>query len=218
MHRSLRLVVMLARLVAAPVAAQGAAEEPRPLGALGGYALATPARPLPPLVARAVVGAMLASRYELHVVSDWPQYGIPGTSCVNGGQEVLNGTLSRLEGDSYGGTLERRTTIRFCGSHGQAQDQACSLTLTSHGPVEARGEVIPGAGPGPGATLALRWTTPADAAPDDIAIEGTCAPAFTARLRALYQGVSHAMEVPVPLLGEAPTLVRLEQGWIVEAR
>lgn len=218
MHRPTCIAVSLTLGTVLTLAAQ-AAPESRPLGAEGTLALADAPlnRERVTLVERARFAALLPPAYSLHLVSDWPQYGIAGTSCVNGGSEVITGTLTQGSGGEYGGVLERRATIRFCGSHGTAQDEHCSLTLTSHGPVAARGEVAPTEGSGPGALLTVRWSARPDAAPDDVAIEGDCAPAFKTSLRNLYLGVQHALEFPVPLRGEPARLVRLDQGWFAEA-
>jgi hypothetical protein len=135
---------------------------------------------------------------------------------VNGGQEVLDGTLIQRSGGNFTGEFTRQATIRFCGIHGDAQ-QACALTLTSNGTVEARGEVQPVAPGWVDPLVTLRWS--AAEGESTVAIEGDCTPAFNAALRAMYLGVSHALEFSLPLAGEEPRTMRLEDyGWIVDIR
>ncbi len=161
------------------------------------------------------LGTALASSYTLSLVSDWPQLSVGG-ACFNGGQEALNGTLTRTAGGGYAGRLERRATILFCGVHGGAES-ACALSLTSRGPVEARGELLPDAAEGAAPVVELRWAASEGAS--EVVIRGDCAPGFNESLRRMYLGVTHALEFSLPLAGEGPRTVRLEDfGWIVEVR
>lgn len=158
----------------------------------------------------------LASTYTLSLVSDWPQLSAAGIACVNGGQEVLRGAVTRTTEGHYVGQLERRATILFCGVHGGAQD-ACALTLTSDGPVEAQGHVLPSEAAGSAPLVELQWAS--TEAASDLVIEGDCAPSFNESLRRLYQSVTHTLEFPLPLAGAGPRTVRLEDyGWIVDVR
>ncbi len=168
------------------------------------------------LVSRALLGAALKPAYAVRLVSDWPQLSAGGGGCVNGGQEMLTGTLSLTSGGNYADLLERQATILFCGVHGVAQS-ACALTLTSRGVVEARGEVRP-VSPGWSEPLVeLRWAAPEGAS--EIAIEGDCTPAFNESLRRLYLGVTHALEFPLPIAGEGRLTQRLDEYcWIVDIR
>jgi hypothetical protein len=49
-----------------------------------------------------------------------------------------------------------------------------------------------------------------------VKLDGDCGPAFTAALRRLYLGASHAIEFRLPVAGEGPRLEHLEEGWAVE--
>jgi hypothetical protein len=159
-------------------------------------------------------GAGLATSYTLSLASDWPQLSAGGSGCMNGGQELLSGTLNRNGEGAYSGQLERRATIYFCGAHGAAQS-ACALTLSSTGPVQAEGHLLP-ATRGSAPVVELRW---AAAGASDVTISGDCAPSFNASLRRLYLGVTHALEFPLPLAGEGPRSMRLEDyGWIVDVQ
>ena len=159
-------------------------------------------------------GTGLASTYTLNLVSDWPQLSAGGSACVNGGQEVLRGAVTRTADGHYVGQLERRATILFCGVHGGAQD-ACALTLTSEGPVTAQGHLLPSEAAGSAPLVELQWASAEDAS--DVVIEGDCAPSFNESLRRLYLGVTHTLEFPLPLAGDGPRTIRLEDyGWIVD--
>jgi hypothetical protein len=159
-------------------------------------------------------GGGIASTYTISLISDWPQRSIGGDGCVNGGEEALSGTLVRTAVGRYAGQLERLATIRFCGSHGVART-ACTLTLTSRGPVEAEGYVLPNGGEAIPPVLELRWA--ATEGTSAVTIDGDCGALFNESLRRLYLGVAHTIEFPLPLDGEAARTVRLDDyGWIVE--
>lgn len=182
-------------LLAAPLAGQGT------LALAGRHT--PPARP-------AIAASPLRDAYLLRLTSDWPQYR-SGASCVNGGEEVLTGTLEATA-SGYAGTLRRDATIRFCGSHGQASD-ACTLTLTSSGPVDATALVYAAGGT---AMLLVSWKAPDGAG--EATVSGDCAPAFEDSVRRLYFSVAHSLEVPLPS-GAGGHTVRLEDyGWIAEVR
>ncbi len=187
------------------------------LSAQGSAVLAIGPRQATPLIEGPATGrgGDLAASYTLSLVSDWPQLAA-GTACFNGGQEALDGTLTRTAGGSYAGQLERRATILFCGVHGAAAS-ACALTLRSRGPVEARGEILPDAAGGETPVVQLTWG--AEPGASEVTIEGDCPAAFNESLRRMYLAVSHSLEFPLPLAGEAARTTRLEDyGWIVEAR
>ena len=74
----------------------------------------------------------LAATYHLTLTSDWPGDGDP-EGCGNGGQEVVEGTLTRRGPDRYEGTFRRRTILRFCGSHGTSEAE-CTMTLQGADP------------------------------------------------------------------------------------
>lgn len=207
MRRAMLVMIATMRLAsAAPLAGQGA------------HALAAGPSERDPgaFVNRALLGAALKPAYAVRLVSDWPQLTAGGTGCVNGGQEVLSGELVQRSGGNYTGDLTRQATIRFCGVHADAVE-ACALTLTSRGTVEARGEVRPEQTGWVEPLLTLRWVAATDGG--GVAIEGDCSPAFTEALRAMYLGATHALEFPLPLAGEPGRTLRLEDyGWIVDIR
>lgn len=153
----------------------------------------------------------LQESYRIRLVSDWPQFTLPGTACGNGGEETLTGTLSRTA-SGYAGQLERSATIRFCGVHGSLSPAPCMLTLVSRGPVLASAElVVQDARP----VALLRWAAH-PGRPTEISVEGTCHAAFNQSLKSLYLGVGRAVEFPLPAEGEHGLPVRLDDyGWIV---
>ena len=165
------------------------------------------------MVNRALLAAALKSTYSVHLVSAWPQLGMPNSTCVNGGEEVLEGTIEQTSGGNYVGSLQRRATIRFCGTHGPATE-ACSLTLRSVGPVAAQGEVQPFTRGWTNPTVELRWATAESG--NDVTVEGDCAPTFNESLRRMYLGVTHMVEFPLPVVGEGLRREELaDYGWIV---
>lgn len=201
MRRAVAALTIIRTLTALPLLAQATPTEPVALATLGGQngptGLGTPA---------------LQASYRIRLTSDWPQLVLAGTNCVNGGTEILLGNLVR-NGDGYAGRLERQAHIRFCGTHGPVSGEPCALTLTSRGPVTARAEVLMSSDR---PVASLRWGTEAEAE-NVIAVEGNCSPAFNQSLKKLYLGVTHALEFPLPLTGQARLPFRLEDyGWIVE--
>lgn len=182
-------------LLAAPMAAQGP--------------LALAARtPLPERASNRV--NPLPAVYQVRLTSDWPQY-TTGAGCVNGGEELLTGTLHSTAA-GYAGTFRRTATIRFCGGHGQASE-ACTLTLTSSGPVAATARVYSDGG---SPMLLLHWAAPEEGGATTVS--GDCLPAFEESVRRLYLTVAHTLEVPLPA-SPAGHAVRLDDyGWIVEIR
>jgi hypothetical protein len=164
--------------------------------------------------AEEATGTGFAASYTLRLVSDWPQLSVAG-SCFNGGQEALDGTLTRTAEGSYEGQLERRATILFCGVHGAAAS-TCALTLSSRGPVEARGRLLPTPIGGDVPVVELSWAAAPGAS--EVGIQGDCPEAFNDSLRRMYLAVTHSLEFPLPLAGEGSRTIRLEDyGWIVEA-
>ncbi len=165
------------------------------------------------MVNRALLAAALKSTYSVHMVSAWPQLSMPNSTCVNGGEEVLEGTIEQTSGGNYVGSLQRRATIRFCGTHGPATE-ACSLTLRSVGPVAAQGEVQPFTRGWTNPTVELRWATAESG--NDVTVEGDCAATFNESLRRMYLGVTHMVEFPLPVVGEGLRREELaDYGWIV---
>ncbi|HTS88137.1 MAG TPA: hypothetical protein VMG41_06555 [Gemmatimonadales bacterium] len=167
-------------------------------------------------VSRAILAAELKPAYEIHLVSDWPQLGTGGGGCVNGGQEVLDGTIELTSGGNYVGQLRRSARISFCGPHGNAAN-TCSLTLTSAGPVDANGEVRPVGSAWGEPVLELSWVTAPEGT--ELQVGGDCSPAFNQALAKLYTGVAHSLEFALPVAGEGRQRERLDEyGWIVEIR
>lgn len=158
----------------------------------------------------------LRPAYQLRLVSDWPQLTGGGLGCVNGGQEVLEGTLTQTGDASYAGRFKRKATIRFCGAHAGATEM-CSLILTADGTVAARGMVAVTRGDWTSPPIELRWTTPEGAS--EAVVTGDCAPEFNEKVKRLYLSASHAVEFTLPPAGEARRTVALDDyGWIVDVR
>lgn len=168
------------------------------------------------VVNRALLAAALKPAYQIHLVSDWPQLGTADGRCMNGGEEMLDGTVELTSGGNYIGTLERRATIRFCGAHGQARE-ACSLTLRSTGPVSARGEVHPFTSGWTNPVVELHWATASEG--NGVAVEGDCPPAFNNALQQMYLGVTHVLEFTLPVVGDGARTERLDDyGWTVKVK
>lgn len=207
MHRKTQMVLALIQLTAASPQAAGA-QLTLSAGAHDGEPRA--------IVNRALLAAALKPVLTIRLVSNWPQLTAADGSCLNGGQETLSGTLELGSGGNYLGTLRRQAEIRFCGTHGAARD-GCALTLTSVGPVSARGEVRPFTAGWTNPVLELRWATVPNES--EVHIEGNCTPAFNEALHRLYLGVTHAIEFQVPVAGEERLSDRLEDyGWLVDVR
>jgi hypothetical protein len=163
-------------------------------------------------------GAVLAradtpveSVYRLRLTSAWPELRL-SAECVNGGEEVLSGSLRGTNSGSYRGEFSRQTTIRFCGAHGSVAD-ACSATLTGSGTVLAEGIVLGPAENREGNLVELRWS------PDSTTVatlSGDCPEDFGESLRKLYATATHSVELVLPA-GDRPERQRVEDyGWVVE--
>ncbi len=155
---------------------------------------------------------VLSAAYRLRLQSEWPQLAsATNPGCINGGHEQLSGRLVRTGTGSYDGELERRTTILFCGVHGQVRE-ACRLTLTSAGAVTARGDALVS---GAVAWLRLRWAALPDSGVTELS--GDCPPEFAGKVQQMYLAVVHGLELPLPGPGEAMRRVMLEDyGWLAE--
>ena len=153
----------------------------------------------------------LAATYHLTLTSDWPDNGDP-EGCGNGGQEVVEGTLTRRWPDRYEGTFRRRTILRFCGSHGTSEAE-CTMTLQGAGSVAAVGDVVADNQSESGRALRLIWTPrPGHTAET----EGACTPGFMSKVKALYLNVRHGVEFALPAAGAAARSERLEgYAWTV---
>ena len=119
-------------ILTATIALIGAAPAPGSAQAL---------RPTTPSLslAGAPASGALKPAYHVRLTSTWPQESGEG-GCRNGGEESVEGTLTRTADGRFIGTLSRRTTLLFCGAHGNHQDAetaTCELALTGLGDVSA---------------------------------------------------------------------------------
>jgi hypothetical protein len=192
------LVAGLALAAATPGTAQSA-ERPTPL-ALRAASVA------------ALAPAALKAAYRLRLTSTWPQL-TADESCRNGGEETLEGVLTRNPDGTYSGRFTRHTELLFCGAHGPAAS-ACSLVLTGKGTVDMTGTVLGDEGSPSGRSLRVTWTpAPGHAAE----VTGQCADAFKRAVREMYLSTPHAAEFPLTAEGSAPRTERLESyAWEVE--
>lgn len=188
-----------------------------PLAAQQQLALAAgPRAELLPVVQRAITAALLRPLYRMRLVSDWPQLTAGGLGCVNGGQEVLEGTLTQTGDASYAGQFKRKASIRFCGAHAGATEM-CALTLTSDGTVAARGTVAQTRGDWTSPGIEFRWSTPDGAS--SVMVEGDCTPEFNEKVKKLYLSASHSLEFTLPPAGEGRRTMALDDyGWIVDVQ
>ncbi len=148
----------------------------------------------------------LAASYRVRLESAWPQHA-GAAECANGGNEIVEGVLTRTEAGDYAGTFTRHTELLFCGTHG-AGGEVCSLVLKGEGRVAMRGTVVEGD------QLRVAWMpSPAHAAE----VHGACGDGFKQRVREMYLSVRHGAEFALPSPGAAPGPERLEDyAWIVE--
>jgi hypothetical protein len=193
------LAAALALGAAAPAAAQSAlADAP----ALGLTAASVPA-PAPPA---------LKAAYRLHLTSTWPQY-IASQGCRNGGEETLDGVLTRNADGTYSGRFARHTELLFCGAHGPAA-AGCSLVLVGNGAVAMTGVVLSDEASPSGRSVRVTWTP----APEHEAeVTGQCTEGFKRAVRQMYLTTPHAAEFPLTTVGSAPRTERLDSyAWEVE--
>ena len=153
--------------------------------------------------------------YHVRLTSTWPQDA--GGGCRNGGEETIEGPLTREADGTYTGTFARRTELLFCGAHGSHHDAgttACELALTGRGDVSATGVVRDDEASPSGQEVRLVWTpAPAHAA----SVRGACAPAFKQAMKEMYLSTPHAAEFPLTAAGAGPRTERLENyAWKVE--
>ena len=154
--------------------------------------------------------------YHVRLTSTWPQEAA-AAGCRNGGEETIEGTLTREADGTYTGTFARRTELLFCGAHGShydAETAACELALTGRGDVSATGVVWNDEASPSGQEVRLVWTpAPAHAA----SVRGACAPAFKRAMKQMYLSTPHAVEFPLTSAGAGPRTERLENyAWKVE--
>ena len=153
--------------------------------------------------------------YHVRLTSTWPQDA--GGGCRNGGEETIEGTLTRDADGTYTGTFARRTELLFCGTHGSRQDTetaACELALTGQGDVSATGVVREDESSPSGQEVRLVWT-PAPA--HEASVRGACAPAFKQAMKEMYLSAPHAAEFWLTPAGAGPRTERLANyAWKVE--
>lgn len=183
---------------AAPAAAQSAVAD-----APASLVLTTASVPAPPA---------LKAAYRLHLTSTWPQY-IASKGCRNGGEETLDGVLTRNADGTYAGRFARHTELLFCGAHGPAA-AGCSLVLAGNGAVAMTGVVLSDEGSPSGRSMRVTWTP----APEHEAeVTGQCAVGFKRAVRQMYLTTLHAAEFPLTTVGSAPRTERLDSyAWKVE--
>jgi hypothetical protein len=171
--------------------------------ALGAPSLSSPASTAAPA---------LAERYRVRLESAWPQLPA-GAGCVNGGNETVEGVLTRTGSEDYAGSFTRTTHLLFCGAHGVGGD-ACALTLDGEGGVEMRGVVVTDERSPSGRALRVAWT------PDSAHLaraSGACGADFKEKVERMYLSVRHGVEFALPKAGAAPRRERLEDfAWTVE--
>jgi hypothetical protein len=179
---------------------------------------------MPAAAAPTPIRSALKSVYHVRLTSTWPQERLEG-GCRNGGEETVEGTLTRAADGRYTGTFVRRTELRFCGAHGGAPAAAapppppprnCELLLTGQGEVSATGVVREDETSPSGHEIRLAWMP---APGHEAEVSGACAPAFKDAVRAMYLSTPHAAEFPLTPAGSGPRTERLENyAWTVELR
>jgi hypothetical protein len=157
----------------------------------------------------------LKSAYRILLRSDWPQLAGRSRSCLNGGQETVEGILSRNADGGYGGTFVRRTRLLFCGAHGAGvgSGQSCDLTLLGDGTVNVSAVIVPDDSSASGRAARLIWVPSPD---HQATVTGACSPAFKQAVQEMYLGARHSVEVPLTEAGSGPTSGRLrDYPWVV---
>ena len=156
--------------------------------------------------------AALAEAYHLKLRSAWPQLG-NGVGCRNGGDEVVEGTLTRNSDGTYAGTFDRRTVILFCGAHATT-GEACELVLEGTGRVAMHGVMLAEGATSGGNALRLSW---APMTAHDATVRGACSADFKRSVEEMYLTVRHGAEVTLPAPGVGRRVERLENyAWTVE--
>jgi hypothetical protein len=198
-HFGAALAIAFAALIPPAGAAQSALE---------------PARVSFALAEKAPTPAALKTAYHVRLTSTWPQEA--AGDCRNGGEETLDGTLTRRADGTYSGSLARSTRLLFCGSHGAegTAGESCALTLDGKGRVTAGGVVVDDETSPSGWSVRVEWTPlPGHAA----VVTGACPAAFKDALRGMYLTTRHGAEIPLTTAGAGPRTERLENyAWTVE--
>lgn len=199
---SFRISPLAVALALGGAAAPVMAQSPAPV-APASLALTAPPMPGP--------GA-LKSAYRLRLTSMWPQQ-IVAAGCRNGGEETIDGTLTRNPDGSYAGNFSRQTRLLFCGAHGPVAS-ACSLDLVGKGRVTMTGVVLEDETSPSGRSIRVTW------APDaghEAVVSGECADGFKQAVREMYLSTLHAAEFPLTTVGSGPRSDELESyAWRVE--
>jgi hypothetical protein len=162
----------------------------------------------------------LKASYHVRLISNWPQEAGPG-GCLNGGDEVVEGTLAREADGTYAGTFIRRTRLLFCGAHGMARGDStaaatgsCALTLDGEGRVSMTGVVVDDETSPSGRSARVVWV-PAEGS--DASVTGVCGAAFKDALAGMYRTSPHGAEFPLTTVGQGPRTEQLENyAWKVE--
>jgi hypothetical protein len=179
-----------------------------------GQSALEPARASLAFAKTAPAPAALKTAYHVRLISTWPQEA--AGDCRNGGEETLEGTLTRNTDGTYSGSFARNTRLLFCGAHGAegAAAQSCALTLQGEGRVTANGVVMEDESSPSGRSVRVEWTP----APGHSAeVMGACPAAFKDALRGMYLTTRHAAEIPLTPAGAGPRTERLENyAWTVE--
>jgi hypothetical protein len=154
----------------------------------------------------------LASAYHLRLESAWPQVAA-ADGCRNGGNETVEGLVTRGADGLYRGSFERRTLILFCGAHG-ATGKACELMLEGDGKVAMTGYAVPDETSPSGSALRLSWRpSPTHGA----TVSGACSADFKRAVQEMYLSATHGVELAVPAAGAEPRVERLESyAWTAE--
>jgi hypothetical protein len=197
-----RISPLAAALALGGVAAPAVAQSPAPV-APASLTLTAPPRP--------AAGA-LKSAYRLRLTSMWPQQ-IVTAGCRNGGEETLDGTLTRNPDGTYSGSFARQTRLLFCGAHGPVAS-ACSLDLVGKGRVTMTGVVLEDETSPSGRSIRVTWTPDAG---HEAAVSGECADGFKQAVRGMYLSTLHAAEFPLTTVGSGRRTDELESyAWRVE--
>jgi hypothetical protein len=158
--------------------------------------------------------AVLKTAYHVRLTSTWPQEAAGG--CRNGGEETLDGTLTRNTDGTYSGSFARNTRLLFCGAHGSegAAAERCALTLRGEGRVTANGVVMEDETSPSGRSVRVEWTPVSG---HSAVVTGACPAAFKDALRGMYLTTRHGAEFPLTTAGAGPRTERLENyAWTVE--
>jgi hypothetical protein len=169
----------------------------------------------PPAINREPSTGALKSEYRIRLTSAWPQYGDAAGDCLNGGQEVLEGTLIRTNDGGYTGAFTRTSGLSFCGTHSGAPE-VCSLSLNGHGLAGVAAYLVESrATADEGRRIELVWRPRAIG--NTVSVRGTCPVDFNQALQSMWLGATHAVDFVLPVSGAGRQVISLEDyGWVVE--